>query len=81
MSLPILRDHARAIFRAGLDAVEPGAAVRKAVEVEAGCLRVGDRSVPLDGPGSIRIVGMGKASAAMAAGPWEAPSIDVSTGC
>ncbi|MFO8174710.1 MAG: glycerate kinase [Longimicrobiales bacterium] len=65
-----LRDHARAIFQAGLEAVAPGPAVRRAVRVEGESLEVGGTAYPLGEVEGIRVVGMGKASAAMA-GPLE----------
>mgnify|MGYP006292907579 CR=1 FL=1 len=66
MKRSILRAHARAIFQAGLEAADPISAVRRAVHVEGKALEVAGRAFPLGGSGTIRAVGMGKASAAMA---------------
>ena len=61
-----LRRHAWQIFQAGLAAADADAAVARAVKVEGGSLIVGGRSYPLAEISRIRVVGMGKASAAMA---------------
>lgn len=65
-----LQKHARAIFQAGLEAVAPAPAVKKTLEVHAEELRVDDAAYSLEEMEGIRVVGMGKASAAMA-GPLE----------
>jgi len=59
------RAHAREIFQAALAAVEPAAAVLSQVTVHEGQLHAGAKTVPLDGA-RIVVVGMGKASVAMA---------------
>lgn len=58
---------ARAVFQAGLEAVEPRAAVLRHVSVHAGELRVADARYDLNGFDGVYVVGMGKASAVMAA--------------
>jgi len=65
-----LRRHAEIIFQAGLKAADAGEAVARQLSVEGGSLLVGGEPYSLDGRGRIRVVGMGKASAAMA-GPLE----------
>ncbi len=60
------RDSAAAIFRAGLQAVDPEACVRKWLRVENGRLVVGTREWPLNQRQNIYIAGIGKASASMA---------------
>jgi hydroxypyruvate reductase len=66
MDTTILRRHAEAIFRAGLEGVDAAAAVARWVEVRETALRVGGESFALDAFERIRVVGMGKATAAMA---------------
>ena len=61
----ILREHARAIWQAGVDAVAPGRLIRAAMRVRGGTLKIGSLSLPLDEIGSIAVVGTGKAGAAM----------------
>jgi glycerate 2-kinase len=70
MDTRILRRHAEAIFRAGLDGVDAAAAVARLVRMHETTLWVGGDSLALDAFERIRVVGMGKASAAMA-GPLE----------
>lgn len=60
------REHAHAIFAAGLAAAEPGLCVHRALAVEGGVLRCGTHRLPLDAISCLRIVGAGKAAAAMA---------------
>ena len=60
-----LRDSALAIFHAALDAADPRAAVRRAVQRDGAVLRVGARAYDLT-LGRVFVVGFGKASAAMA---------------
>lgn len=67
MDTATLRRHAEAIFQAGLAAVDAGKAVGRFVEVKGSTLLVGGEGYPLDAVDRIRLVGMGKASAAMAA--------------
>lgn len=66
MTLDIRRDHARAIFQAGLDAAHPGSAVLRHLRVDGNILWVGETSYDLTEFENIWLVGMGKASAAMA---------------
>jgi hydroxypyruvate reductase len=66
-----MREHAWHIMRAALDAVEPGAAVRRHMRLAAGRLIVedsqgGQRAYDLDGCERILVVGGGKAGAPMA---------------
>jgi glycerate 2-kinase len=60
-----LRDSALAIYRAALDAADPRAAIRRAVQREGDTLRVDTREYDLS-RGRVFVVGFGKASAAMA---------------
>jgi hydroxypyruvate reductase len=60
-----LRSSALALFRAALDAADPRAAVRRAMQREGNMLRVGARAYDLR-RGRVFVVGFGKASAAMA---------------
>ena len=61
----ILREHARAIWRTGVDAVAPARLIRAALRVRRGRLEVGGLSLPLREINSIAVVGTGKAGAAM----------------
>ena len=63
---PTLRSHARAIFHAGLAAVDPQACIRRALRLEDGRLLVGNRALALPAAGRVLVVGAGKASALMA---------------
>ncbi|MHB1192189.1 MAG: glycerate kinase type-2 family protein [Longimicrobiales bacterium] len=58
--------HARAIFQAGVDAVEPRAAVLRHVTLLGDDLRAAGRLYDLSGFDGVYVVGMGKASAVMA---------------
>ncbi len=60
-----LRDSALAIYRAALDAADPRAAIRRAVQREGDTLRIDMRKYDLS-RGHVFVVGFGKASAAMA---------------
>ena len=60
-----LRDSALAIFRAALDAADPRAAVRRAVQRDGDTLRVGAGAYDLS-RGRVFVIGFGKAGAAMA---------------
>jgi hydroxypyruvate reductase len=66
MSLARLRDHATAIFQAGLNAADPSAAILRHINVEGAVLWLGETPYPLSEVERIWLVGMGKASAAMA---------------
>jgi hydroxypyruvate reductase len=66
MTRATLREHAGAIFQAGVKAVNPGAAVRRRVRIDGSSLVAGRQAYELTSVGKIRVVGMGKASAAMA---------------
>jgi glycerate 2-kinase len=66
MSDSRLRDDASQIFQAGLDAAEPVAAVGRHLRLEGDVLYIGAAAYPLAETGEIYLVGMGKASAAMA---------------
>jgi hydroxypyruvate reductase len=61
-----LRKQAVAVFRAGLEAADPAAAVLRFLRVKQGRLLAGRRGYPLDGFENVWVVGAGKASAAMA---------------
>ena len=62
------REHALAIWRAGVAAVAPGKLIRSAVQVDGGDLVVGPVRVPLGPVGRIAVVGAGKAGAGMVRG-------------
>jgi hydroxypyruvate reductase len=62
-----LRDDARAIFYAGLAAVEPAAAVRRYVQHDGDFLTVADRQYDLRNFKNIFVIGAGKAACPMAA--------------
>jgi glycerate 2-kinase len=60
-----LRKDALRIFRAALEAADPGAAIRRHVQVAGGVLRVGKRRFALDRYERIYVLGAGKAAATM----------------
>ena len=62
-----MREDAINIFRAGLQAVDPIAAVRRYVSVENGSLIIGGKTWNLSQVHNLMVVGAGKASGAMAA--------------
>jgi hydroxypyruvate reductase len=62
-----LKEHALAIFRAGVAAVEPRRAVRACVRLAGNALMAGGRRLPLPGGARVFVVGAGKAAAPMAA--------------
>lgn len=62
-----MRKEAVDIFRAGLQAVDPIAAVRRYVSVENGSLIIGGKTWNLSQVHNLMVVGAGKASGAMAA--------------
>jgi len=66
MSEPDPSRHARAIFQAGVAAVDPRAAVLRHVTLLGDELRVSGRCYDLSGFDGVYVVGMGKASAVMA---------------
>ena len=59
------REHLRAIFEAGLAAVDPGEAVRRHLRVDGRFLVADDVEIDLARTGRINVVGAGKASAVM----------------
>jgi hydroxypyruvate reductase len=61
-----LRKQAVAVFRAGLEAADPVAAVLRFLRVKQGKLLAGRRRYPLDAFDNVWVVGAGKASAEMA---------------
>ena len=61
------RAAALAIAEAALEAVDTGAAVRRAVRLDAGTLMVGEEAVPLDPAGRVLLVAVGKCAAAAGA--------------
>ena len=67
MDAALRRAHARVIFAAGVPAADPSRCVHQALAVADGELRCGALRLPLDAISSLRIVGAGKAAAAMAA--------------
>ncbi|OGL58465.1 MAG: hypothetical protein A3J27_15405 [Candidatus Tectomicrobia bacterium RIFCSPLOWO2_12_FULL_69_37] len=80
-----LRRDARAIFQAGLDAVRPDEAVRRALRVEktrrGEALVCGRSRLPLRPGGRIIVVGAGKASARMAQAAEKALGRRIAGGC
>ena len=67
MDAALRRAHARAIFDAGIAAADPGRCVHQALAVTGSELRCGPLHFSLDTISSLRLVGAGKATAAMAA--------------
>ena len=65
--LNTMRKDAVAIFRAGLQAVDPVAAVRRCVGLDRGHLVFGDKTLDLSQVKDLFVVGAGKAAGAMAA--------------
>lgn len=63
-----LREHAEAIWRAGVAAVDSTAAVRRNISCDGTTLRIADVELALSDIGRIEIIGAGKAGAGMAAG-------------
>jgi hydroxypyruvate reductase len=61
-----LRQDLQTIFHAGLQAVDPGAAIRTHLQRQDHQLHVADRSYDLSHYDAISVIGMGKAGAAMA---------------
>ncbi|MDH4270493.1 MAG: DUF4147 domain-containing protein, partial [Candidatus Aminicenantes bacterium] len=61
-----IRDHALAIFQAGLKAVDAANAVRKYVRLHGDVLTVGEKSYDLGQYDGVYVIGAGKASADMA---------------
>lgn len=61
-------ERARAIWQAGVDAVQGDRAVISQVSIEDDCLVAGDTVISLDDFDGVLVVGGGKATAAMAAG-------------
>ncbi len=66
MSLASLRRDALEIFQAGIRAADPQEAVRRHLSRQGRRLRAGTDTYDLGSLGAVRVVGMGKASAAMA---------------
>ena len=62
-----LKKNAKDIFKAGLQAVDSASCIRKWVKMEEDQLVIGDEPVPLSKIRRIYVLGIGKASAAMAA--------------
>ena len=67
MDAALRRAHARAIFDAGVAAADPGRCLHQALAVTGDELRCGPLRFSLDTISSLRLVGAGKATAAMAA--------------
>lgn len=65
--LGVLRNHARAIWKAALAAADPVQAVERHVSVHDGVLFAGRKRYQLSRFGRVFVIGAGKASAAMAA--------------
>ncbi len=67
MDAALRRAHARTIFDAGVAAADPGRCIHQTLKVTGGALRCGPLRFPLATISSLRLVGAGKATAAMAA--------------
>ena len=65
--LQTMREHAKAIFSAGVQAVDPLTVIHKHCRVEGKDLIIGDKRYPLDRYAQIHVIGCGKAAASMAA--------------
>lgn len=65
MKSDILRQHAKEIFYAGLQAVDPGDAIKRNIQLEKNILRVGSAHYDIDAYRNIYVVGGGKAGASM----------------
>lgn len=61
----LLRNHAKAIFDSGIKAVAPGAAIRRCLKFERGCLVAGGQRLDLNSFKNVYIIGFGKAAASM----------------
>ena len=61
------RRHALAIFRASLEAADPGRAIARMLRMQDGALAAGPHRYPLSRFRAVHLVGAGKASATMAA--------------
>lgn len=66
------REDAHRILKAGLAAVDPRAAVRRSLDLEAGVLRIGEETVDLHTTGRVLVLGAGKAAPSMAQGVLDA---------
>jgi hydroxypyruvate reductase/glycerate 2-kinase len=62
----VSREAALAIWRAGVEAVQPASLLPPFVRVRDGSLLIGDQAIPLSGGGALAVVGAGKAGAGMA---------------
>ncbi len=62
-----MKSKAESIFRAGIKAVDPANCVHKFLHVDRNRLQIKDLTIPLNEINRLIVVGMGKASAAMAA--------------
>ena len=80
MSISKLRQDARKIFDAGLQAVDPKIGVHKFLKCESECLEVGERTYQLSDFNNIFVVGAGKAGAPMAAAVEEILGDKISKG-
>ena len=65
------REDARSIFAAGLAAAEPGRCMHRILTLDGKQLHCGSHHIALDSISTLRIVGAGKATAAMAAAAEE----------
>jgi hydroxypyruvate reductase len=68
MGLKEVKEHALAIFLAGVKAVDPVRAIKNHLGLEGNCLTVGEKTYDLSDFDRISVIGAGKASAAMARG-------------
>ena len=66
MNIQQLRQHADQIFKAGLQAVNPGKAIHQFVTREGQRLQIGERAYHLEDYRNVYIIGGGKAGASMA---------------
>ena len=65
------REDARSIFAAGLAAAEPGRSMHRILTLDGKQLHCGSHHIALESISTLRIVGAGKATAAMAAAAEE----------
>ena len=64
MNVPQLRDCARQIWEAALDAANPATSINKTIGVQGNVLSIGDKKLTIDG--KLIVIGAGKAASRMA---------------
>ena len=73
-------DHLAALLGAALAAADPAAAVRRALHLDRGGLRVGERHIALTAGGRVFLIALGKAAPAMASAAVEILGERISSG-